>query len=549
MNNSLLNKHEITALYCRLSQEDDSEGDSNSIVHQKQMLLKYAEENRFNNPQFYIDDGFTGTNFNRPDFQRMIADIERGNVKTVIVKDMSRFGRNYLQVGIYTEIKFPENGVRFIAINDFVDSTRDDNDFTPFRNIINEWYAKDTSKKIRAVLKAKGLAGDVLSVYAPYGYYRVLGENQYRVDEYAADVVREIFRLRASGMGYTKISNTLRERHILSPNAYKAEKNYLTSNQTKDKYEWICSTIVGILNNEAYLGKIVNFKSQNVSFKSKKRIKLPKESHAVFENRHEAIIDQATWDIVHSLQKWKYRKNQYGENELFSGILFCPDCGKPLSLQICRKKNSELKYYVCRTYKNNFRNNVRECTSHRIREDLLYHTVLKQIHEIITFVSDHENEFIRMVSENTSTSQKKAVGELEKETRNAQKRMTELDRLLVKLYEDKIAGDIPADMFKRLSDVYLSEQSQLEQSIKAQHDKLNALNTHKANTQQFVALVRKNTDLQELTTEVLNEFVEKIFVYQQETVNGNKEQKIEIFYRGVGRFDPPKQKRPELLAL
>ncbi|MCM1059798.1 MAG: recombinase family protein [Eubacterium sp.] len=537
---SLINEQVITALYCRLSQEDDLQGESNSIVHQKDMLMKYAEDKRFPNPQFYIDDGFTGTNFNRPDFQRMIADIEHGSVKTVIVKDMSRFGRDYLQVGLYTEIKFPEYGVRFIAVNDLVDSATDDNDFTPFRNIMNEWYAKDTSKKIRAVLKAKGMAGEVLSAHAPYGYYRISGESQYRVDEYAAEVVREIFRLRASGMGYTKISHILRERKILSPNAYKAEKSYSTANQTQDPYEWICSTISSILDNEVYLGKVVNFKSQKVSFKSKKHIKLPKESQAVFENKHEPIIDQETWDIVHSLQKRKYRRNQYGENELFSGMLICPDCGKPLSLQISRRNDSDIKYYVCRTYKNNFRNNVRECTSHRIREDSLYKLVLQQLREVIAYVSDNESEFVRTVSESSMVSQKKAVGELEKETAAAKKRVTELDKLLMKLYEDKIAGNVTEEMFKRLSTAYMSEQAQLEQDENERKAKLSELNTHKANTKQFVTLVRKYTDLQELTTAVLNEFIEKIFVYQQEKVDGEQKQKIEIFFRGVGRFEPHK---------
>ena len=333
MNSLTRGQNEITALYCRLSQEDDLSGDSNSIIHQKNMLMKYAEDNRFPNPQFYINDGFTGTNFNRPDFQRMIRDIEGGFIKTVIVKDMSRFGREYLQVGIFTEIKFPEYGVRLVAINDGYDSEKGDNDFAPFRNILNEWYAKDTSKKVRAVIKAKGMAGNVISLYTPYGYLRAAGENHYTVDEYAAEVVRDIFKMRASGKGFTEIGRELRERQILTPNAYKESKGYANAKETEDRYEWTSSTIIHILTNETYLGKLINFKTEKISFKSKKRIVLPDEKRAVFENAHEAIIDRETWDIVQSMQNRKVRKcKRTNEVSLFSGIVVCPDCGKNLTI-------------------------------------------------------------------------------------------------------------------------------------------------------------------------------------------------------------------------
>ena len=545
MNNSLLNKqHEITALYCRLSHEDDSEGDSNSITNQKDMLMKYAKDNRFPNPQFYVDDGFTGTNFNRPDFQRMIKDIEDGFIKTVIIKDMSRFGREYLQVGIFTEIKFPEYGVRLVAINDGYDSEKGENDFAPFRNILNEWYAKDTSKKVRAVVKAKGMAGNVISTFTPYGYIKAEGENHYIIDEYAADIVRDIFKMRASGKSYADISRTLREQKILSPNAYKTSKGYPNAGECRDKYKWLTGTLTRMLSNEAYLGTLVNFKSEKISFKSKKRVVIPNEKRAVFENAHEAIIDRETWDIVQSIQKRKLRKcKRTNEVSLFSGMIICPDCGKTLALHYNYKGNRSVKYYICRTY----RNYNKECTSHRIREDVLAELVLNNIREISCYVLEHEEEFVNLISEKTNAVQQKEISRLKKDSELAKKRVTELDKLMMKLYEDKIADNIPEEMFNRLSAAYLSEQAQLTDVIQIQSQKLSAVESQKSNTKQFIEIVKKHTDFSELTNTILTEFIEKIIVYQAEKIGGKITQNVEVYFRGIGCVDLQKL-RSERLA-
>lgn len=545
MNSLTGEQNEITALYCRLSQEDDLSGESNSITNQKAILQKYAEENRLPNPQYYIDDGYTGTNFNRPDFQRMIRDIEGGFIKTVIVKDMSRFGREYLQVGIYTEVKFPEYGVRLVAINDGYDSEKGDNDFAPFRNILNEWYAKDTSKKVRAVIKAKGMAGNVISPYTPYGYFRAAGETQYVIDEYAAEIVRDIFKMRASGKGFAEIGRELRERKILSPNAYKTSKGYANAKETPDRYEWTSSTLIHILTNEIYLGKLVNFKTEKISFKSKKRIVLPEEKRAVFENAHEAIIDRETWDIVQSLQNRKVRKcKRTNEVSLFSGIVVCPDCGKNLTIHYNDRGNTSARYYICHTY----RNYNKKCTSHRIREDALTELVLNHIRETSHFVLEHEDEFVKFVSERTTAIKQKEIGRLKKDHELAKKRVTELDKLMMKLYEDKIAGSVPDEMFKRLSSAYLTEQSELTQVIEVLGKKLSAVDSQKANTKQFIGLVKKYADLKELTPTILTEFIEKILVYQAEKIGGRKVQNVEIYFRGVGCIDLKSDDRSEQLA-
>ena len=392
---TVLSSDEITALYCRLSQDDKQEGDSNSIINQKKILKKYAMDRGYTNIQFYIDDGISGTTFNRAGFQSMIADVESGKVKRVIVKDMSRLGRDYLQVGMYTEIFFPEHDVHFIAVNDGVDSNQEDNEFTPFRNIINEWYAKDTSKKIRAVKRSKGMAGEHIGSHPPYGY-RKNPENkkEWIVDEEAAEVVREIFRLCVSGYGPTQIAKMLTEREILCPTYYALERGEKPRTVLPPhKYAWNGPVVAMILDRVDYLGHTVNFKTHNKSYKCHKKIKHTPDQWKVFEDTHEAIIDKETFEIVQKIRAGKRRPTRMGEMPMFSGLLYCADCGSKLTFHRKADEPAEKHHYIC----GNYRSNTSNCTMHYIRNVVVERIVLENLKEVIRYVSNYEDEFVRMV--------------------------------------------------------------------------------------------------------------------------------------------------------
>ena len=326
---------EITALYCRLSRDDDLVGDSNSIVHQKEILESYAKSHAFLNPVFYVDDGYSGTNFNRPAFQRMLGDIESGKVKTVIVKDMSRFGRNYIMVGYYTEILFEQKGIRFIAVNDMVDSKQEGDEFTPFRNIINEWYAKDTSKKVKAVLRAKGMSGKHVSPVPPYGYKKdERDKTKWVIDEEAALVVREIYRLYLEGAGTKEIADILTARGIETPIIYFKRRGMPVRSKSEVPDVWSMATVAGILKQEAYTGCTVNFKTRKKSYKTKYQERLPRENWVIFENTQEAIIDRETFSIVHKMLESRRRPKKIGSPcvNVFNGLVYCADCGNRMYL-------------------------------------------------------------------------------------------------------------------------------------------------------------------------------------------------------------------------
>ena len=547
MNNSTLSNMEITALYCRLSRDDDLQGDSNSIIHQKQMLMKYAEAHNFVNPQFYVDDGFSGTNFERPDFKRMISDIEDGTVKTIIVKDMSRFGREYLQVGMYTEIYFPEKSVRFIAINDGVDSTQGDNEFTPFRNIINEWYAKDTSKKIKAVYKVKGMSGQSLAPNIPFGY-KANPDNSKRwlIDDEAALIIRRIFSEFANGKNVASIVNGLKEDNIPSPLGYKYRKGLIKLQRTltdEQIYNWNSSSLIRILDNPLFIGTVVNFQTYSKSYKNKKRLFRPLEDCVQFENAQDPIIDLQTWEIVRKLRQGKRRITRLGKMPVLSGYVYCADCGAKMSL-FRKNGNSSADYYNCSTY----RKNTKKCSSHYIKADIISDFIIEQLREIISFVSEYEDEFVAMVSDSSQNANQIAKKNLSKDLALAQKRCDELDNIISKLYEDSVTGKITTDMFSKLSDIYLNEQQQLQEIISLQTKKLNELNVQKQNTDRFIEVVKKYTDITELNAAVLGEFIDKVLVYKSTKVNGTKTQMIDIVYKNVGAINLNNNKGSEATA-
>lgn len=529
---------DITALYCRLSQDDKQEGDSNSIVNQKKILKKYALDRGYSNYLYYIDDGYSGTNFNRPDFQRMIADVEAGRIKRIIVKDMSRLGRDYLQVGMYTEIIFPDHDIHFIAVNDGVDSTQGDNEFTPFRNIINEWYAKDTSKKIRAVKKAKGMAGEHIGSHAPYGY-RKNPDNpkEWLVDDEAAAVVREIFSLCVEGYGPTQIANILTERKILCPTMYAVSKGLKQPSVVPEiPYQWNAPAVSKILDRMEYLGHTVNFKTHVKSYKVKKKIDNDPSQWKIFRDTHEPIIDQETFDIVQKIRQGKKRPTKMGAMPIFSGLLFCADCGSKMSFHRRVDEPAEKHSYVC----SNYRHNTKSCTMHYIRNVVVEQIVLDNLREVIGYVSQYEDEFIRMVMDTDVRQRNKELTKQKKRMSEIQSRMKELDNLFQRIYEDNISGKLSDERFMKLSKGYDTEQADLQEEMTKLQEHIQQAEKQSVNVDRFLSIVKKYTNLTELTPEILHEFVDRIIVHAPDKSSGRRLQEIEIIYNHIGTFDHSK---------
>lgn len=521
------------ALYVRLSRDDENEGDSNSIAHQIEILTKYAKDHGITHYKIYKDDGYSGTSFKRPGFQEMLADIEAGLVSMVVVKDMSRFGRNYLEVGLYTEIRFPEMGVRFIAVNDGVDSDNAmDNDFTPFRNIINEWYAKDTSKKIRAVFRNKGMSGQRLSTQAPYGYIRDEDGNLL-IDEETAPVVELIFQLCVEGNGPGKIARMLKEREIPTPGTIEFQRMGRTRNyHPNNPYGWSESSIANILEQDAYLGQTTNFKTTKLSYKSKKKITNSPDKWAVFEDTHEAIIDKDTWEIVQKAREQRRRPTKMGEMGMFSGLTYCADCGA--RLYHCRTTSwtHEQECYTCATYRNK-----KECSAHYIRAVVLEQLVLQNLQRVVAYAQEDENEFVRRVMENKmavkSAEQEQAKRRLEKQER----RINELDAIIQRLYEDHVVGKLTAERFAKLSEGYEQEQATLKASVEELRPIVEETEVQAVNIQSFLKIVKKYTEPTELTPLLVHEFVEKIIVHAPDKSSGHRVQQIDVHYNFIGEID------------
>lgn len=451
----------IDALYCRLSRDDELQGDSNSIKNQKAILSKYASEHGMTNPQFYVDDGYSGTNFNRPDFQRLMDDVNNGKVRTIIVKDMSRLGRDYLKVGLYTEITFPEANVRFIAINDQVDSESSvDNDFTPFRNIINEWYAKDTSKKIRAVFKAKGNSGKHLCTLPPYGYKKdESNKDLWIVDEEAAEVVKEIFALCVKGYGPTQIARILTKRGVDTPTVHNRKLGLPATSLKMDFPNiWNTDTVIHILENMNYCGHTVNFTTKKKSFKCKKKIRLPREDWLIFKDTHEAIIDEDTYETVQRIRQSRRRPTEMGEMSVFSGLVFCADCGKKMYL--CRHaKATQKDYFNCSTYRKKSRT---LCTAHTITVEAIEYIVLTDLQRVLGMAKDNEKEFVEMLQTATTKEIRRDLSAKARECDEAEKRVKALDRIIQSLYEDKVCGNLTDERFVKMSQAYEQEQETLQ---------------------------------------------------------------------------------------
>ena len=530
------NQQPITALYPRLSHEDELQGESNSISNQKRILETYAKQNGFSNLRWYTDDGYSGANFQRPGFQAMLADIEAGKVGTVIVKDMSRLGRNYLQVGMYTDMIFPQRGVRFIAINDGVDSAQGDNDFAPLRNIFNEWMVRDTSKKIKAVFRSKGMSGKPITSQPVYGYLK--GEDgRFIVDEEAAPVVKQIFSLCLAGNGPTKIARILTEQQIPTPGTLEYRRTGSTRRYYPDyPYKWATNTIVHILERKEYLGHTVNFKTEKVSYKVKSSVENPEEKQVIFENTHEPIIDLATWERVQELRKQRKRPNRYDEVGLFSGLLFCADCGSVLYQQRYENKTRKQDCYICGNYKKR----THDCTAHFIRTDLLTAGVTANLRKVTSYAAKHEKQFMKLLIEQNEDGGKRRNAAKRKELDAAEKRIAELSAIFKRLYEDSVTGRISDERFAELSADYEAEQRQVREHAAELQAELSKAQEASVNAERFMNIVRRHISFEELTPTLLREFIEKIVVHEcSYDENKHRRQEIEIYYSFVGKVDLP----------
>ena len=539
---SLTNPNEqdkITALYCRLSRDDELQGDSNSIKNQKEILQKFAASNGFLNTSFFVDDGYSGTTFNRPDWNRLIGLVNDGKVGAVIVKDLSRLGRDYLRVGMYTEVLFPDANVRFIAVNNNIDSNNQtESDIAPFLNIFNEFYAKDTSRKVRSIFKSKGESGKPLATHPPYGYVKdPLDKNKWIVDEAAADVVREIFRLCIDGYGISQIANQLTARKILTPTAHAKESglNIPAPCTDGEGYWWNPETVSKILSRMEYLGCTVNFKTYRKSYKDKRKIARDPSKWRIFENTHEAIIDRETFDIVQRIRDGKRRLTPMGEPNMLSGMLFCEDCGKKLYQVRTRSLKPERDYYVCAGY----RKKRHGCTAHSIRNIVVEEILLKEMQRITAYARAHEKEFVEAVMNKSKSELAKTVRESRKELEKAQGRLKKIDVIVKKLYEDNADGKISDERFAKMIASYETEQKELESRSEELNVVIAQNNDSIEGANRFVSQVRKYTDIKELSAGLIREFVDKIYVSEKQVVDGKKVQKIRILWNCIGEFTPP----------
>ncbi len=533
----------ITALYERLSRDDILQGESNSIKNQKEFLENYAEKNGIFNTKHFTDDGVSGTTFDRKSFNEMIAEIEAGKVSTVIVKDMSRFGRDYLKVGFYTEVMFKEKGIRFIAVNNNIDSiNQTESDFTPFINIMNEWYARDTSRKIQAIFKARMQEGKRVSPSVPYGYLRnPYNKQELIIDEEPAAIVRRIFQMIIEGKGICQIADILCQEKVLIPSAY-AEKNCPENNHHRkgnyDPYRWSPTVVGNILDKKEYLGHTILGKTISESYKTKKRRKATAEELMIFENTHPAIIDEETWNNVHRLRKVIHRPNRVGPQCRLTGILYCSECGAKMTNK--RKSPEKMRYdsdncYICSSY----RHLTKDCTMHYIKVSVIENLIITAIRRINYFVRIDEARFIQKVKEKVNYHHEETINGHKKIIKRNEKRIDELNNLVKKLYEAFATGKILDKHFERLLMEYDREQQELEKTVEKLQNEIDTYKNDNLKVDKFITLVKKYTDFTELTTPMLNEFIEKIVVHETEIFEDERKQKIEIYFNFIGAFDIP----------
>lgn len=525
----------ITALYCRLSQEDANEGDSNSITNQKDILLRYAKEHRFPNPTFFVDDGYSGTNYDRPGFQQMLSEIEAGKVVVVLTKDLSRLGRNSSLTGLYINFTFPKYSVRYIAINDHfdtIDPNSTDNDVAGIKNWFNEFFAKDTSRKIRAVQKAKGERGVPLTTNVPFGYRKDPEDRtKWIVDEAAALVVKRIFKLCMEGRGPMQIAKLLQAEKVLNPTSYKRREGIKSpSPETADPYHWNTNTVVHILERREYTGCTVNFKTYTNSIWDKKQRETPIEKQAVFYNTHPAIIEQEVFDKVQQIRKQRHRRTKTGKSSLFSGMVYCADCGAKMRYCTTNYFEKRQDHFVCA----NYRSNTGSCSAHFIRAVVLEELVWMHMKAVIFHVTRYEKHFRAVMEQRLRMSSEEAIRGYKTQLAQAERRLAELDRLFIRIYEDNVSGRITDERFSLMSKTYEDEQAQLKVDIHHLRQEIEVQERQIEDLEKFIQRVHKYEDLQEMTPYALRELVKGIYIEAPDKSSGKRRQGVRISYDLVG---------------
>ena len=525
-----------TALYPRLSRDDLVQGDSMSIQTQKTMLMQYAKQNGFSDCMFYVDDGYSGTNFDRPGFQQMLADIEQGKIGTVITKDLSRLGRDYLKTGYYIEVVFAEYDVRYIAINDGVDTGNgESNEFMPFKNIINEWYAKDGSRKVKSAYRTKALNGEFTGPYAPYGYKKSeLYKHKLEPDETTAWVVKKIFKLAAEGVSPFRITTILKHERILKPRAYVMDAfgKYVCHKNVKYPYDWGNQTVIQILQNEVYLGHIVSHKHTTKSFKCKKIVDVPKEDWIIVKNVHEPLVDEQIFMLAQEVAKVKRPPNKNKVNHIFAGLLKCGTCGKAMSYQ-SRNGRTASASYACNTYR---RYGKEYCSMHYITYEQIYDIVLQDIQYHASLSESNAEQYIQNLIRKGEVKSNGEKALREKELLKTKSRVAELDTIIQRLYEDNVLGKISDERFASMSKAYEDEQKMLKGKLTSLTEQLRCYEEKQDNATHFIDLIRAYTDIKELDAAMLNALVEKIVIQECEYIDGERTQKLEIYYRYVGQI-------------
>ena len=540
----------VTALYCRLSRDDGTDNDSNSIINQKKLLQKYAKEHGFENTRNYVDDGYTGTNFNRPGFQKLLEDIDMGYVSVVIVKDMSRLGRDYLQVGYYTDTYFPDRDIRFIAINDCVDSADGENELAPFRNVMNEMYARDISRKVRSSHRLRGNAGEPLS-QPPYGYMKdPLNKKKWNIDNNVAQVVRDIFRMCLEGKGNETIARILQENKVLVPMAYWQSQGLGRGGKKtqENPYKWCKTTVAKILSQQEYCGDIINFKTYSKNFKQKQRIDNPKENWVIFKNVHEPIIDRETFERVQELvAKTKRRapKPTNAEKNMFCDLVYCADCGSKLWFNVKHDK-TDIPFFSCGNYKGN-RGTCR--STHYIRADALEQIVMMELKWLAEFLYDDEDTFAEMLAEKSNEDAIHEQKHLESLIQKSQSRMKKVEVFFEKLYEKNISGEVTDEWFMLQSQKYGEERMELKAKISDAQERLLSIDSIKQNKDNFISAVRKFMEMDKLTAPLLKELIERIEVCHIEGVGKNRTQHFKIHYKFIGCIALPEIQKPRPIKL
>ena len=541
-----LGNGKITALYERLSRDDDLTGDSNSIINQKKMLEDYAKANGFTNCVHFTDDGWSGGSFDRPSWKRMIEGIGKGEIAAVLVKDLSRVGRDYLQVGFYTEVMFREKGVRFVAITNGVDSDkRESSEFAPFLNIMNEWYIRDCSRKITSVLRARGMSGKHTSNHCIYGYKKDPNDkDHWIIDEEAAEIVRRIYRMAIEGKGPYEIARILAAEKIERPSYYLAQRgmgNHQSNYNAADPYTWRGGTVADILSKQEYMGHTVLGKTVRENFKSKKRRKATPDELMIFPNTHEAIIDEETWHTVQRVRKRKKKKLANGTySHRLSGMVFCADCGSKLSYRSPHSQHRpDGKIYdadsafSCSSYRQMYR----DCTMHFVKASVLETLALESVQKVAAYVLENEEAFVERIQEQWNIAQSDGIATARKEIISTERRIAELDNLVKGLYEGNMSGKIPDRQFEKLMAQYDTEQQELEARVAEIEAKISELRQEEESGEMFVRLVKRYRDFTEITQTMLNEFIDKIVIF--EATGGrtvNRSQRIDIYFNFIGQF-------------